>query len=178
MKQLNAHMTNEQSNIKVKFVEGPLTIRFNEIILNLYHFKCQIEIFLQFIFLLFSRMIYRACKSNFKELTTLKNGKNNYRFVNLFVFLARHLPFFRYQEMTYSTSIGRVSVTLILFAFLATVCVSQRLSNAPDYQLDPAQLDFVYHNHEEMTRFLRFVLTTRTSIIPIDNFIFFSSLNL
>lgn len=49
-----------------------------------------------------------------------------------------------------------VILTIFVFFLNANIISSQRLSSVPDYQLDPGLLDFVYHNHDEMTRFMRY----------------------
>lgn len=51
--------------------------------------------------------------------------------------------------------------SIYLIGWNIDLCYSQRLNNVQDlndprsYQPDPGLLDFVYHNHDEMTRVLR-----------------------
>lgn len=56
------------------------------------------------------------------------------------------------------------AIVLCLFAINLNIdiCSSQQVENSNDfnnirsYVPDGGQLDFVYHNHDEMTRFLRY----------------------
>lgn len=67
--------------------------------------------------------------------------------------------------MAFAQSFGTVvaAVTLSLFVINLNIetCSSQQLSTLNDYggsrpyTPDTGLLDFVYHNHEDMTRFLR-----------------------
>ncbi|XP_031624726.1 carboxypeptidase D-like isoform X3 [Contarinia nasturtii] len=67
--------------------------------------------------------------------------------------------------MAFSQSFGTLAAAVTLFAFVINVnietCTSQQLNTLNDYAgsraytPDPGLLDFVYHNHDEMTRFLR-----------------------
>lgn len=67
--------------------------------------------------------------------------------------------------MAFTQSFGTLAaaVTLCLFVVNLNIetCNSQQLNTLNDYTgsrpytPDPGLLDFVYHNHEDMTRFLR-----------------------
>lgn len=67
--------------------------------------------------------------------------------------------------MAFTQSFGTVAaaVTLCLFVVNLNIetCSSQQLNQLNDYAgsrpytPDPGLLDFVYHSHEDMTRFLR-----------------------
>lgn len=61
------------------------------------------------------------------------------------------------------------------FVFLlnANLSASQRLSSVPDYQLDPGLLDFVYHNHDETTRFMRYLFSTAFALLLLTLFFSF-----
>lgn len=60
-------------------------------------------------------------------------------------------------------SSGGVAAAIILCLFAINICSSQQVDSTNDYNNirsympDSSQLDFVYHNHDEMTRFLRYV---------------------
>lgn len=70
------------------------------------------------------------------------------------------------QKMVFTQSLGTLAATIALCLFVVNLnietCSSQQMnavseynSNSRGYTPDTGLLDFVYHNHEDMTRFLR-----------------------
>lgn len=51
------------------------------------------------------------------------------------------------------------SIAVIAILFIIPSINGQYLEQPRSYEPDVTQLDFVYHNHEEMTNFLRYGIT-------------------
>lgn len=114
-----------------------------------------------FVFIYYT--IFRLKQITIWELCCKKNLNYEFLFVSNF-FMFRVFGIFG-DKMAFTQSLGTFIVAVILSLFIVNLnietCNSQQLNSVNDfagahaYTPDTGLLDFVYHNHDDMTRFLR-----------------------
>lgn len=102
---------------------------------------------------------------------SVSNDKYNLSFcfkntneINVFILFLEQYEFTT-TKMGFTQSLGTLAATITLCLFVVNLnietCSSQQMSDGNDYSNariytpDTGLLDFVYHSHEDMTRFLR-----------------------